>query len=209
MLVGITGGMGSGKSSLARLLAERGAILVDADRVTHRVLEGEEVIKALRDAFGEGVVDTCGHLDRSEVGRRAFSSEDNWRLLNRVVRPPLAAALWEEVERAERMAAGEIVVVDAPLLFEWDSQERFDAVIVVDAEEALCIERVEQRSKLGEQEIRQRMAYQMPAAQKRELADYVVNNDGDLDDLRCQAEKIWRELVDRKNREEEGGVDNR
>ena len=209
MLVGITGGMGSGKSSLARLLTERGAILVDADRITHRVLGGEEVIQALREALGEDIVDARGDLDRSEVGRRAFSSEENWRLLNRIVRPPLAAALWGEVERAVKMSEGKIVVVDAPLLFEWDSQERFDAVIVVDAEEALCIERAKQRSKFSEEEIRQRMAYQMPAERKREKADYVVDNDGDLDQLRRQVDRVWRELRDRQKREERGDVESR
>ena len=185
--------MGSGKSSLARLFAEWGAALIDADRLTHQVLERPGVISGLQEAFGVDVVREDGQLDRSEVGRRAFASKRGWQLLNQVVRPPLEKRLWEEVEQMVT-AENRPVVVDAPLLFEWESQERFDAVVVVDADEALRIERVKERSGLREGEIRQRMAYQISAAEKKKRAGFVVRNNGNWDDLIKKAREVWQVL---------------
>ena len=182
--------MGSGKSSLAQLFAEWGAALVDADKLTHQVLQRPEVMAGLQEAFGDDVVGRDGRLDRPEVGRRAFASQRGWRLLNQVVRPPLEKRFWEEVERLQA-AENRMVVVDAPLLFEWESRERFDVIVVVDADEGLRIERVKVRSGLTDAEIRQRMAYQMPAAEKKRQADFVVYNNGDPGDLQRQAKKLW------------------
>lgn len=191
--------MGSGKSSLARFFAEWGAALVDADRVTHQVLERPAVISGLQKVFGADIVGEDGALNRPEVGRRAFASKQGWQLLNQVVRPPLEMRLWEEIDRA--LAEGNRpVVVDAPLLFEWASQERFDAIVVVDADEELRSERVKARSGLTDGEIRQRMAYQMPAAEKKRQADFVIENNGDLVDLERQARELWQVLQQKQRK---------
>jgi len=202
MLVGVTGGMGSGKSSLARLLAARGGILVDADAIAHRVLDRPEVLQALQEAFGRDVVDAGGRLNRPEVGRRAFASQAGWQRLNRIVRPPLAAELWREVEQAKKSAGEIMVVVDAPLIFEWEVQDRFDAVVVVDADEEVCVARAAGRSGLSKIQIRQRMAFQLSAEEKKERADFVVDNSGDLEQLEEEAARLWEELEKRRNKRE-------
>jgi len=202
MLVGVTGGMGSGKSSLARLLAARGGILVDADAIAHRVLDRPEVLQALQEAFGRDVVDAGGRLNRPEVGRRAFASQAGWQRLNRIVRPPLAAELWREVEQAKKSAGEIMVVVDAPLIFEWEVQDRFDAVVVVDADEEVCVARAAGRSGLSKIQIRQRMAFQLSAEEKKERADFVVDNSGDLEQLEEESARLWEELAKRRNKRE-------
>ena len=128
------------------------------------------------------------------MGRQAFASEHGWQLLTRIVRPPLAAQLGREIEKAVSSGSG-LVVVDAPLLFEWGMEKECDAVVVVDAKEALCRARVQARSGLSDAEIRQRMAYQLPASEKKKRADFVVDNNGDAAQLDCQARTVWQLLT--------------
>lgn len=196
MLIGITGGIGSGKSSLARLFARWGAVVVDADQLAHQVLEDQEIKAQLQSAFGAEVVDAEGRLNRSAVGRVAFASRQNWERLNQIVRPQLEVALWAAVEEAIRTAGCQgIVVVDAPLLFEWKIENRFDVVIVVEANDDQCVARVRQRSQLSEEEIRRRMAFQMSPEEKRARADCIVDNRGDQQELERQAKKLWEEMA--------------
>ncbi|MEW6752549.1 MAG: dephospho-CoA kinase [Candidatus Latescibacterota bacterium] len=195
LLVGVTGGMGSGKSTLARLLVERGARLVDADRIGHRVLEEPAVAGALQQAFGADVRRADGSVDRPLVGERAFASRQSWETLNRIVRPPLAAALWDAVAHA-RQAPG-IVVVDAPLIFEWGEEGRFDVVVVVEAHEETRIRRARQRLGLSEEAVRRRMRWQVSTTVQRRRADHVVDNNGPPEALSGQAETLWCALVER------------
>jgi len=194
MVVGITGGIGSGKSSLARLLAQRGASLVDADRIGHQVLEQPAVRAALVAAFGSRIALADGRIDRRELGRRAFASREAYEQLTRIVRPPLEAQLWKEVEEAEGPAAGNIAVVDAALLFEWGVEDRFDLIVVVDAEEGLCRRRAAARQGLGQAEIAQRLAWQLPPAEKKARAHIAVENNGTLQELEKAAGQVWRRL---------------
>ena len=195
MVIGITGGMGSGKSSLARLFEKRGAVLIDADRIGHEVIERPRIRKALKKAFGESVVDAQGKLNRRELGRRAFVDAKGGDCLNRIVHPPLVKELWRQVERAEGPGLENVVVVDAALIFEWGELHRFDAVVVVHAKEEAQIERVARRHHLSRAEIRQRLVAQMPTAEKKARADFVVENNGSLQELDGKADKLWRQLV--------------
>lgn len=191
MLIGVTGGMGSGKSTLAHLFADWGARLVDADRVAHQVLQNKGVVVRLQEAFGRDIVREDGELERREVGRRAFAGPSSWKLLEEIVKPSLAAQLWQEVEDARVVSGEGMVVVDASLIFEWGEEERFDVMVAVDAEEDLRISRAQSRSGMSAMEIRQRMGFQMPAAEKRRKADFVVENSGGMEALQNQAGKIW------------------
>jgi len=187
--------MGSGKSTLAGLFAGWGAGLIDADRVAHQVLQKKGVVVRLQETFGRDVVGEDGELRRQEVGRRAFASLKRWKRLEEIVKPSLAAQLWQEMDDAwGSRAEGGMVVVDAPLIFEWGEEERFDVIIAVDAEVELCISRARDRSGLSAMEIRQRMGFQMPAAEKRRKADFVVENGAGLEELQNQAGKIWEIL---------------
>ena len=195
MLVGVTGGIGAGKSSLARLLQEKGAALVDADRIGHEVIERPPVCRALRAAFGDEVVGADGRIDRGELGRRAFASDDGRRRLNRIVHPPLLAELWRQVESAAGPGGEGVVVVDAALIIECGLADRCDAIVLVQAAEDRRIERVTRARRLSPAEIRQRMVSQMPDPDKATRADFVVENNGDLRDLAAAADRIWPQLL--------------
>ncbi len=195
MLVGITGGIGSGKSVFSGLLVDRGALGVDADLVAREVADDPAVVQQLKEAFGEDLLDNEGKLDRRELGRRAFVSERGSQRLEEIMRPPLAHAIWRKLERALQSAGSGVVVFDASLIYEWGSEARFDRVVVVDADEEIRVSRALARGGLQEAEIRERMARQMDPLEKKARADYVVDNNGNLGDLAVQANRLWGELT--------------
>jgi dephospho-CoA kinase len=198
MVIGITGSLGAGKSTLARLLVHWGAVLVDADEVARRIVARPEVLGQLQQVFGQDIVDEQGRLQRRELGRRALASDAAHQRLEQIVRPPLAEALWQELEEARQRAGEGLVVLDAPLLYEWGAQDRCDLVIAVDADETVRHERLARRSGWSRAEILQRLARQLPAAQKRVWADYAIDNSGDLAALEQQARALWQQLQDRR-----------
>ncbi|MXX38655.1 MAG: dephospho-CoA kinase [Gemmatimonadetes bacterium] len=195
MLVGITGGMGAGKSALAQMLAELGALRVDADEVAREVATIPAVIENLQAAFGRDLLGPDGRLDRRELGRRALRSDEVSQQLEAIMRPPLSAAIERRLAQAVEEAAGGVVVFDAPLIYEWENEGNFDRIVVVDAEEERCVSRVQQRSGLPVCEIRQRMARQMNPQEKKARANFVIDNNKGLDALAAQAKTLWAELV--------------
>ena len=196
MIVGITGGMGSGKSSFARELEELGAKRIDADRVGHQVIDRPEILRDLLAAFGEDLVNPAGKLNRRELGRRAFADEASCTRLNQIVHPPLEKELKNHIDRARNRGSENVVVVDAALIFEWGDLQLFDLIVVVDAKEELRIERLIRGGMISEAEVRRRMACQMPVEEKTARADWVVDNNGSLQDLRREAENLWPRLRD-------------
>ena len=195
MLVGITGGMGAGKSALAEMLAEFGALRIDADEVAREVAAIPAVIEQLQAAFGRDLLGPDGQLNRQELGRRALRSDEASQRLEAIMRPPLAAAIERRLAQAVKEADGGVVVFDAPLIYEWGNEGNFDLVVVVDAEEERCISRVQQRSGLLVCEIKQRMARQIDPKEKKARADVVIDNNDDLAALAVQAKALWVELV--------------
>lgn len=196
MIVGITGGMGSGKSSFARELEELGAKRIDADRVGHQVIERPEILRDLLAAFGEDLISPAGELNRRELGRRAFADEASCTRLNQIVHPLLEKELKIQIDRARNRGSENVVVVDAALIFEWGDLQRFDLIVVVDAKEEVRIERLIRGGMISEAEVRRRMACQMPVEEKTARADWVVDNNGGLQDLRRAAENLWPRLRD-------------
>ena len=198
MVVGITGNIGAGKSTLAQMLVDKGASLVDADHVGHEVIETDAVHGQLTDLFGEGILGFEGRLDRRELGRLAFADEASRDALNQIVHPPLVREVWSRVQRLSR-AADCVVVVDAALLFEWGELDRFDLIVVVRAEIDSSIRRVSQRLGLTAAEVRRRMRSQLPVSEKARLADAVIDNDGDIDHLAVQADQLWQRILSLAN----------
>ena len=193
MIVGITGSIGAGKSTLARMLVDRGADLVDADRIGHEVIEMPPVKEELIGHFGSSIEGPDGSLDRRELGRLAFASTAGRHSLNQIVHPSLTRKLWSSVDSlAER--PGRVVVVDAALLFEWGELERFDLVVVVRASKAVSMARVARRTGLGEAEVAQRMAHQMPLEEKVRRGDVIVDNDRTREELARQADELWQRI---------------
>ena len=195
MTIGVTGGIGSGKSTVCALFGAWGADLVDADKVGHEVLEDPEVKRALLEAFGDEISNSDGSLDRRELGRRAFATEASRLRLTDIVWPEVGKRLLDTVTRF-RESGSEILVVEASVLLErGDPEGIYETVVVVTAPEDLRIERTMKRLGITEAEVRDRMRHQMPEAEKIERADYVIVNDKGVDVLEARARKLWADLT--------------
>ncbi|WP_432131477.1 dephospho-CoA kinase [Streptomyces tendae] len=197
--VGLTGGIGAGKSEVSRLLVEHGAVLIDADRIAREVVApGTPGLAAVVAAFGEDVLAEDGTLDRPKLGSIVFADPDRLAVLNGIVHP-----LVGERSRALEEAAAEdaVVVHDVPLLTENGLAPLYDLVVVVDADPATQLDRLVRLRGMTEQDARARMAAQATREQRREIADVVVDNDVPLDELRRRVKEIWDELVRRARTE--------
>ncbi|WP_121746473.1 dephospho-CoA kinase [Streptomyces sp. E2N166] len=191
--VGLTGGIGAGKSEVSRLLVEHGAVLVDADRIAREVVApGTPGLAAVVEAFGEDVVSEDGSLDRPKLGSIVFADPEKLGALNSIVHPLVA-----DRSRALEEAAAEdaVVVHDVPLLTENGLAPLYDLVIVVDAAPATQLDRLVRLRGMTEQDARARMAAQATREQRREIADVVIHNDVPLDELRRRVAEVWDELT--------------
>ncbi|WP_406287555.1 dephospho-CoA kinase [Embleya sp. NBC_00896] len=191
--VGLTGGIGAGKSEVARRLAELGAVVIDSDRIAREVVEpGTPGLAAVVAEFGEGILLPDGSLDRPGLGRIVFGSTERLAALNAIVHPLVgarAAALTE--------AAGEdaVLINDVPLLAENNLAKLYDLVVVVDAAEATQLDRLVRLRGMPEADARARMAAQATRAQRLAVADVVIDNDGPLEALEPQLLALWERLT--------------
>jgi dephospho-CoA kinase len=191
--VGLTGGIGSGKSAVARLLAERGAVVVDADAIAREVVEpGTPGLAAVVAEFGSEVLTPDGALDRSRLGAIVFADPAARRRLNAIVHPLVGA---RSVELSATAAADAVVVHDVPLLAENGLAEGFDLVLVVESPESDRTARLRRERGMSEDEVRARMAAQASDAERRAIADVVIQNDSTLDDLADRVDAVWRERI--------------
>ena len=195
MILGVTGGMGVGKSALSRYVVTLGARSLDADRVAHDLLEAGASRASLRKCFGADIEDRNGQLDRRLLGRRALASKSSLQNLYAIVRPSLEAELRTRLRNLSKESPPNIVVFDAPLLYEWGIEEWTDFVVVVYADREIRIERIMRRSGLSRIEIERRMALQMDEEEKRKRADFKVNNSGDLNALHQKAVTLWAQIT--------------
>lgn len=196
LTVGLTGGIGAGKSAVSRLLASYGAVIVDSDRIAREVVEpGTPGLAAVVAEFGDGVLAADGSLDRAKLGGIVFADADRLRALNAIVHP-----LVRDRSAALQEAAGPdaVVVNDVPLLAENDLAGLYDVVVVVDAAPATQLDRLVRLRGMAEDEARARMAAQATREQRLAIADIVVDNDGTQAELAERVRKLWEELVARK-----------
>ena len=198
MTVGVTGGIGAGKSSVCRIFEAEGALVVDADAVGHETVADPDVVRELAAAFGADILDSEGCLVRRELGRRAFASEAGRKQLNAIVWPPLDRRLRRRIREALDACPGRPVVVDAALLVEWGDPKAFcDLLVVVTAPREVRTARTMARLGISETEAGARMASQLPEEEKVRVADYVIVNDASAEELERKARAVWREIQDR------------
>ncbi|MET9560454.1 dephospho-CoA kinase [Streptomyces tauricus] len=196
--VGLTGGIGAGKSEVSRLLAEHGAVLIDADRIAREVVApGTPGLAAVIDAFGKEVLAADGSLDRPKLGSIVFADADRLAVLNSIVHP-LVGARSRELEEAA--SADSVVVHDVPLLAENGLAKLYDLVIVVDASTETQLDRLVRLRGMTEEDARARMAAQATREKRREIADVVIDNDVPLETLRRRVRDVWADL-ERRARE--------
>src|SRR5690554_30456 len=192
--VALTGNIASGKSSVARVWARLGAHIIDADVLARRAVEpGSPALDRIARAFGPEVLDPGGGLNREAMRGIVFRDEAARRRLEAIVHPEVARLRAAEEERLEREGA-RVVVSDIPLLFEVGLEDEFDVVVLVDAPEAVRLERLVRDRGLSREEAQRMIAAQMPAEPKRRRADIVIENAGTLEELEASAERVWREL---------------
>jgi len=192
--VGLTGNIASGKSSVARLFAEWGATLIDADEIVHELERpGTAVFRAIVDRFGSEVVAPDGSLDRPALRTRALSRPDELAALNAIVHPAVAAERARRIEAA-RAGGARVIVQDIPLLFEVMDPGQFDAVVLVDAPVATRRERLMRSRGLDAATANMMIGVQMPAEQKRRRSTFVIDNTGSMEELRQRARAVWDAL---------------
>ncbi|MEV0181377.1 dephospho-CoA kinase [Streptomyces sp. NPDC050625] len=193
--VGLTGGIGAGKSEVSRLLVARGAVLIDADRIAREVVApGTPGLAAVVEAFGKAVLAADGSLDRPRLGFIVFADPEKLAVLNSIVHP-LVGARSRELESA---AADDAVVIhDVPLLAENGLAPLYDLVVVVDASPETQLDRLVRLRGMTEQDARARMAAQATREKRLEIADVVIDNDVPLEALERRVDEVWSELVRR------------
>ncbi len=196
-LVGVTGGIGSGKSTVARLLAARGAVVIDADRIAREVVEpGTEGFDRVVARFGREVVAPDGRLDRERLAAVVFDDEQARHDLNAIVHPRVSDRI---AARLAGLAAQDpdhrLVVLDVPLLVETDAEHGCRAVIVVTAPEEIRVERLRQDRDLEPEEARARIAAQTTDEQRLQVATHLVDNSADLTSLEAQVDALHAELA--------------
>ncbi|KUH35478.1 MULTISPECIES: dephospho-CoA kinase [Streptomyces] len=195
LTVGLTGGIGAGKSEVSRLLVSYGAVLVDADRIAREVVEpGTPGLAAVVEAFGPGILTPEGTLDRPRLGSIVFGDAERLAVLNGIVHP-LVGARSAELQAAA--APDAVVVHDVPLLTENGLAPLYDVVVVVDASPATQLDRLVRLRGMSPDEARARMAAQATREQRRAVADYVIDNDGPFEALEPRVRKLWEELTAR------------
>ena len=192
--VGLTGGIGSGKSAVSRQLRSYGAVVVDADLVAREVVDvGTAGLAAVVEAFGPEVLREDGSLDRAALGRQVFADPDELARLNAITHPRIAERTGELFREAAESGA-RVLVHDVALLVEHGLSRSYDAVVVVAASPRTQLDRLVRLRGMAEDEARARIAAQAPLEDKLAVATHVIRNDGPLEELAPQVEQVWAAL---------------
>ena len=192
ILVGLTGGIGSGKSTVSALLAAHGAVIVDAEALARELQgPGSPVLERMAERFGQHIIRDDGSLDRAAVAEIVFNDEGALKDLNDIVHPALAVEVTRRIDEAR--GTDDIVVLDFPLLAERPRQG-LNATVVVDVPVETAVERLVASRGMREEDVRARIANQVSRDERRAIATHVIENSGDLDALRDQVDALWDEL---------------
>lgn len=194
LLVGLTGNIASGKSTVAKLFGSWGATLIDADVLARQAVEvGMPAYQAIVERWGQAVTAPDGPIDRPELRRRVFADSEQLEALNAIVHPEVQRLRDELIDDARRRG-DRVVVCDIPLLFERRLAEQFDRIVLVDAPRPVRMERLVRDRGLETTEAMKMIASQMPAELKRARADYIIDNTGTQEQLKTRALEVWRAL---------------
>jgi dephospho-CoA kinase len=193
VLIGLTGGIGSGKSTVSALLAEHGAEVIDADAITRELQRpGTEVFEAMRERFGPGIVAPDGTLDRQAVADIVFNDADALKDLGAIVHPAVGLEIAARLEAAQ--GSGRVVVLDVPLLVE-SGRDDLVALVVVDVDPEVAVERLVAQRGMREDDARARMKNQASREDRLAKADFVIDNSGSREQLARDVDALWERLV--------------
>ena len=188
-IIGITGGLATGKTTVADMFVQKGAVKIDADRIAHGLLKEDQKIRdKVIDAFGEGIL-TGGKIDRKKLANIVFKDKDKLKKLTNILHPRIIENIKERIEKE----GDKIIVIDAPLLMEAGLEEMMDVIIVVKAERHTQIKRAVNRG-ISEEEAEAIIKNQMPLSEKIKKADYVIDNEEKMEKIKEGVERIWQNV---------------
>lgn len=192
LLIGLTGGIGSGKSTVSALLASRGAVVVDADAITRELQEpGTPVFDAMVERFGPGIVAADGTLDRQAVADIVFADPEALQALNAIVHPAVGVEIANRLQA--EAATDHVVILDVPLLVE-SGRDDLAELVVVDVDPEIAVRRLVEQRGMREDDARARMARQVSREERLAKADVVIDNSGTLEALTAQVDELWERL---------------
>lgn len=200
VIIGITGGIACGKSTVAQLLVEKGAVAINSDQLGHQLLKrGSPVMEKLIEAFGSDILDASGDVSRQKLGAIVFSDKSARERLNAIMHPLIVQRSRSEAKRLVTDSPNCVVLIDAPLLIEAGSQDTVDIIVVVTASAEMQLQRqldrsVEQNRPLSREEAQARIDSQMPLSEKIKYADFVIENNDTIEELHQQVDRLWADL---------------
>jgi len=198
-IIGITGGIGSGKTEVAKIFKKLGAVVLSGDEIGKEVVEkNSSVLKKLVKVFGGRVLNKNKSLNRRELGKVAFSSIENRNKLNQIVHPYLLSNLKKKIKEYRKKGSG-IAVMDAALIIEWGLQKDLDYLILVESSLKNRLRRLKEYSGYSQKEALGRIKMQIKDKTRRKYADYIIKNDKDLKELRRKTVSLWKFICSEKN----------
>jgi dephospho-CoA kinase len=198
-IIGITGGIGSGKTEVAKIFKKLGAVVLSGDEIGKEVVEKNSIVlKKLVKVFGKSILNRNKNLNRRELGKLAFASIENRNKLNNIVHPCLLSNLKKKIREYRKRGPG-VVVVDAALIIEWDLQKELDYLILIESALKSRIKRLKENLGYSQTEALNRIEMQLKDKTRRKYADYIVENDRDLRELRRETVSLWKKICPEKN----------
>ncbi len=195
-IIGLTGGIGSGKSTAAGFLADLGAVVMDLDKTGHEVLKQKEIRDRLVGEFGGDILDTNGEIDRSRLGKKVFSDKDALSKLNAIVHPAIDKVVEEKIGKLRRRGE-KMVVLEAAAMLEAGRDWQVDEVWVTATPEDVVLQRLSTRQDYSEEDVKARIRFQITNEERIRQADVVITNDGTLEELRDKIKIEWEKLQKR------------
>lgn len=196
LIVGVTGGIGSGQTTVCNFFEQWGCKIINADQKAKEVIQKDKALqRELKATFGKEIFTSNRKLDAKKLAELVFRNELETQKLNQLVHPRMVEVLIEEMERARFSGKFPIVVIDAALIYEISIEKMFDAVVVVNAPLAQRQQRVRERDGMSKKQLKERMDRQIPLEDKVKWADYVIENDGTLEELEARSKKVFQQLM--------------
>ncbi|UCB52558.1 MAG: dephospho-CoA kinase [Candidatus Zixiibacteriota bacterium] len=196
LIIGITGGIACGKTEVAKVFREKGAMVLSGDQIGKEVVEKDRVVlRELVRTFGQDILSENGTLNRHKLGEIAFASDETRDRLNKIIHPPLLKELRRKIQSIGKKTPEAVVVIDAALIVEWGLEKELDYLIFVESKEEDKISRLQKEKGYSRKEALDRIRSQLPEKVKEKKADVVVKNDEGLAELRITADRVWKLFV--------------